>query len=106
MPTPEELEGSPKRTEVRFTRLDEPIGKWYLQDGTVVTFRVVALKVEREEGSYYPDRNPVYHIQNKLFMSVESPQRLKFDVRNMGRDDDEDDGEIGEGDEETFRRTA
>ena len=66
---------------------------------------MVALKAEREEGSYHPDRSPVYHIQNKLFMSVESPDRLKFDVRNWGRDD-EDDGEIGERDEETFRRAA
>ena len=106
MPTPEELaKDKPKRTEVKFTRMDELIGKWYLEDGTIITFRTVALRATRED-SYHPDGSPVYHISNKLFMEIDAPGRLHFDIRKWDRDDGEDDDDFGAEDEETFRRAA
>ena len=97
MPAPEELANDPKRREVKFTRMEEPIGKWYLEDGTTITFRVAALRVHRLEGTYHPDRTPVYEVDSKLNMATDSPDRLRFDVRNWGRDQDDDDNDLGGG---------
>ena len=104
MPTPEDLANDPKRREVKFTRMEEPVGKWYLEDGTTITFRVAALRVHRLEGVFNQDRTPVYEVDSKLIMATDSPDRLKFDVRKWGRDQDDDDNDLGADDEEVFQK--
>lgn len=86
--------------------MEEPICKWYLEDGTTITFRVAALKAHRLEGAYNQDRTPVYEVDSKLIMAIDSPDRLKFDVTKWGRDKDDDDNDLGVHDEGTSPKAA
>ena len=106
MPTPEELANGPKRREVKFTRMEEPVGKWYLEDGTTITFHVAPLRVHRLEGVFNQDMTLVYGVDSRLIMTTDSPERLKFNVRNWGQDQDGDDTDLGVDDEEMFQKAA
>jgi len=66
-----------KGTELSVDHADEPIGRWYLSDGSIVTFKTVATGATRIEGQFDQYGNPIYHIHYTTLMSTRSPDSLK-----------------------------
>ncbi len=70
-----------KKQSATIVEVEQSIDRWSditLTDGTVLKAKPIIIDVERLDGEYDHDGNPVYNVKNQLFITVVStPDDLK-----------------------------
>lgn len=64
-------------TPVQVNQANEQWNTYLLEDGSVLTVKLVMTKVSRLDGSYDVEGNPVYIFQSTNVTSVQAPEKLK-----------------------------
>jgi hypothetical protein len=65
------------RENIDFAAEAEPMSKFQLMDGTIISAKLVLMSVELVEGVYMPDGTPVYDCVWNSVTYVRSPEHLK-----------------------------
>lgn len=63
---------------VAYTTDGEPWTVYKLADGTEVKVKTLLLAVNRREGEFQPDGNPVYDLNFQNIVGVDAPDHLKL----------------------------
>ena len=65
------------QTDIGIQHADEPIGRWFLEDGSFITYKTVATAAKRIEGRYDQYGNPIYHMSYTTIMTTKAPDSVK-----------------------------
>lgn len=66
-----------KQTDIGILHAEEPIGRWFLEDGSIITHKTVATAATRIEGQYDQYGNPIYHMSYTTLMTTKAPDSVK-----------------------------
>lgn len=75
-PTPQELTATIVEEDVELSVVEEKWSTYQLQDGTVISIKLIPIKVSRT-GIFDPNGEPIYNVNHQLLMKASIPEELR-----------------------------